>query len=184
MSARAAALLPTALALAALVAPVAAAPPDLSGSWVLVPQRSDDVRDGLVGSLGPDYAKAELRGDVPLLWVRGWQLEQAEKPRQRVLTIEQDAAEFRVGIGDDLRIYDFGREAARTGPGGGLLKATVRRDGVRVIVEEKAVKGSGHVVETYELLPDGRGLLATWRLSHKGMREPLQLRLAFQRALP
>ena len=31
----------------------------------------------------------------------------------RVLTIEQDAAEFRGGIGAELRLYYFGREAAR-----------------------------------------------------------------------
>jgi hypothetical protein len=178
-----AALLLVAQAAAALL-PAATAAPDLGGSWVLVPQRSDDVRDGLVASLGPHYAKAELRGDAPLLWVRGWLLEQAETPRQRVLTIEQDAAEFRVGVGDDLRTYYFGRESARAGPGGGLLRATVRQDAGRVIVDERAVKGSGHVVETYELQPDGRVLLASWRLSHKGMREPLALRLTFQRARP
>ncbi len=182
MPAGAAALLLAAL-LAALVAPAVPAPADLSGSWEFVQQRSDDIRDGIVASLGADYANADVHGDAPRLWIRDWLLDQAERPQQRVLTIEQDAAEFRVGIGDELRVYYFGRAAAREGPGG-LLRATVRRDGGRVVVEERAVKGSGHIVESYELQPDGRGLLATWRLSHKGLRVPLELRLAFRKALP
>ncbi len=166
----------------AFVERAAAAPADLGGTWLFVPQRSDDVRDQLVASLGPDYAKADARGDAPRLWIRDWLVEQAELPKEHVLTVEQDAAEFRVGIDDDLRVYYFGREAARRGPGGALLKATVRREDDRVVVEEKAVKGSGHVVESYELQDGGRSLLATWRVSHKGMREPFEVRLAFRRA--
>lgn len=166
------------------VAPALAGPTDLSGSWTLVQQRSDDVRDRIVASLGPGWATAEVRGDAPRLWIREWLLDQAERPQARVLTIELDPAEFRVAIGDELRVYHFGREASRGGPGGALLKATVRRDGERVVVEEKAVKGSGRVVETYELQPDGRSLSATWRVSHKGMREPLELKLGFRRTEP
>ncbi len=166
----------------AFVARTAAAPADLSGTWLFVPQRSDDVRDRIVASLGPDYAKAGVRGDAPRLWIRDWLLDQAEQPKEHVLTVEQDAAEFRVGGDDDLRAYYFGREATRGGPGGGLLKVTVRREGERVVVEEKAVKGSGRVVESYELQDGGRSLLATWRVSHKGMREPFEVRLAFRKA--
>lgn len=166
----------------ALLAHQAAGTADLSGTWLFVPQRSDDVRDQIVASLGPDYAKASVRGDAPRLWIRDWLLDQAEQPKEHLLTIEQDAAEFRVGVDEDLRVYYFGREAARGGPGGALLKVTVRREGERVIVEEKAVKGSGRVVESYELQDGGRSLLATWRVSHKGMREPLEVRLAFRKA--
>ncbi len=179
------AVLPVACA-AALVAvvPTAVAAPNLSGTWTFVQQHSDDVREKIVASLGLGYAQDDARPDAPRAWVPDWLLAQAEKPGALSLTIEQASTEFKTGTGDDVRIYYVGRETTRQGPGGGLCKASVRWDGNRVIVEDKAEKGSGHIVEVYELQPDGRSLRVTWRLEHKAMRQPLELRLAFQKAAP
>ena len=172
-----------AAALVVVPSPALAAP-NLSGTWTLVQQRSDDVREKIVASLGLGYAQDDVRPDAPRLWVPDWLLAQAENPGAPTLTIEQAATQLKTGTGDDVRIYYFGRETTRQGPGGVLCKASVRWNGNRVIVEEKAEKGSGHVVEVYELQPDGRSLLVTWRLEHKTMRQPLELRLAFQKAAP
>lgn len=173
------------VACAALVSAAAApavAAPALSGTWTLVPKASSDVREQIVASLGSNYTSGDIREDSPRVWIRNYLMAQAEKPAEAwVLTIEQTAAEFKTGVGDDVRIYYFGRESKRQGPGGGMRKATVRVEGERIVVDEKAEKGSGHIVETYELQPDGR-LKVTWRLEHKSMRQPLELTLAFQKA--
>ncbi len=156
---------------------------DLSGRWVLVIQHSDDVREKIVDSLGTGYTQGDVKQDSPRVWIHDWLMRQAEQPSAIVLTVEQGPGEFRSFLGDETRIYYFGREATREGPLGGLRKATVRREGDRVVVEEKAVKGSGRIVETYQLQPD-RTLLVTWHLEHKSMRKPLDLRLSFRRAAP
>ncbi len=178
-------LLPLIVLAAALPAAGAGPPaaPGLSGSWRLVPQRSDDVRGEIVASLGSAYTKGDVRDDSPRVWIREWLLRQAEQPGDVLLTVEQDAKEFRSGLGDDVRIYYFGREATRQGPLGGLRRANVRREGERVVVEEKAVKGGGRIEEAYQLQPDG-SLLVGWRLEHKTLQKPLDLRLVFERATP
>lgn len=176
-----AAIAVTGVALVLLPALVLATP-DLAGSWQFVPERSDDVRAKIVASLGSGHSQGDIREDSPRVWIRAWLLQQADAPVAQGLTIEQNANEFKSGLGDEVRTYYFGREATRQGPGGGLRKATVRWDGERLVVEERAVKGSGHIVETYELQPDGHGLLVVWRLEHKAMSQPLELRLAFEKA--
>ncbi len=186
MLSRSAALVLTCAALvsATAIAPAFAAP-DLSGTWTLVPKASSDVREQIVASLGSDYTKGDVREDSPRVWIRNYLMNLADKPAEAwVLTIEQSPAEFKTGVGDDVRIYYFGRESKRQGPGGGIRKATVRLEGERVVVDEKAEKGSGHIVESYELQPDGRSLKVTWRLEHKAMRQPLELTLAFQKTAP
>jgi hypothetical protein len=175
-----------ALAAAALLslAQILLAAPDLSGSWRFVAERSDPVREKIVAALGGAYSQGDVREDAARVWIRSWLLQQAQEPAARVLSIEQNATELRSGLADDIRIYYFGRDTTRQGPGGGLRKASVRQEGARLIVEEKAVKGSGHIVETYELQPDGRTLLVTWRLEHKALHQPLELKLLFEKVQP
>ncbi len=162
----------------------ALAAPDLSGRWDFVRQRSDDVREKIVASLGSEYSKGDIREDAPRVWILEWLLRQAEQPAAHLLTIEQSATELKAFLGDEVRTYYFGRETTRQGPRGGLRKASLRWEGERLIVEEKAVKGSGHIVEVYELQAGGRSLLVTWRLEHKSLLQPLELRLAFEKAAP
>jgi hypothetical protein len=98
-----------------------------------------------------------------------------------VLTIEQSATEFHTGLGDEVRLYFFNRESTRQGPGGVLRRASVRWQGEQLVVEEKAEKGSGHIVETYSLLPGAKALAVSYRLEHKSLPQPLELKLVFEK---
>ncbi len=159
------------------------AEPDLSGRWEFQPPQSDNVHDKIVASLGSASSQGDIRKDSPRLWIRSWLLRQADQPGALVLTIEQSAKEFKSGLGDEIRTYYFGRESSRQGPGGVLRKATVHWVGERLLVEEKAAKGSGHIVEVYQRQPDG-SLLVTWRLEHDSLLQPLELKLVFRKATP
>lgn len=173
-----------------MVVPAVSAPapetgPDLSGTWQFVQRRSDDVKEKVLASVGPDATSGDIRKDAPRLWIRNWLLGVGEKPDAGTLTIEQTPTEFRSGTGGDLRVYYFGRESTRQGEGGGpLRKATVRWEGSRLVVEERAEKGSGRIREVYSLEPGGRMLLVEWHLEHKALRQPLDLRLAFEKRAP
>lgn len=156
---------------------------DLSGRWEFQPPQSDNVHDKIVASLGSASSQGDIRKDSPRLWIRSWLLRQADQPGPLVLTIEQSAKEFKSGLGDEIRTYYFGRESSRQGPGGVLRKATVHWVGERLLVDEKAAKGSGHVLEVYERQADG-SLLVTWRLEHDALLQPLALKLVFRKASP
>ncbi len=156
---------------------------DLSGRWEFQPPQSDNVHDKIVASLGSASSQGDIRKDSPRLWIRSWLLRQADQPGPLVLTIEQNAKEFKSGLGDEIRTYYFGRESSRQGPGGVLRKATVSWVGERLLVDEKAAKGSGHVVEVYQRQADG-SLLVTWRLEHDALIQPLELKLVFRKASP
>jgi hypothetical protein len=158
--------------------------PDFGGTWHFVPQRSDSVREKVLASVGPDATSGDIRKDAPRLWIRTWLLGLLDKPDAGVLTIEVSPEEFRTGTGEDLRVYYFGRESTRQGEGGPLRKATVRREGGLVVVEERAEKGGGRIREVYSLGPGGRSLLLEWHLEHKALRQPLDLRLAFDKQAP
>jgi hypothetical protein len=175
-------------ALAALglfvLATSSAALPDLSGTWSLVPKRSDDVRGRIIDAAGIGYTQGDVRKGAPRAWIHDWLMAQAEQPEARVLTIEQSPAEFKTGVADDLRLYYFAREAKRQGPEGSLRSASVRWQGEQVVVQERADKGSGRLEEVYTLQPDGRTLVVDFRLEHKALRQPLELRLVFEKTAP
>jgi hypothetical protein len=171
-------------AAAILVAPAARAAgerPDFSGTWVFVQQRSDDLREKIDDAVGPASTSGDIKKDSARVWIRSWLVGITEKPDAGILTIEQTPAEFRSGTGDDIRIYSFERARTRQGDGGVLRKATVRWEGDKVVVEERAEKGSGYVREVYTLEPGGRDLVVDWSLEHKSLRHPLVLRLTFQK---
>jgi hypothetical protein len=179
-------LLPAAVAtLLALLAPAALpaadARPDFSGTWAFVQKRSDDVREKIVASLGPDYSSGDIKKDSARIWLRAWLIGVTEKPDAGILTIEQTPTEFRSGTGDDIRLYYFDRESTRQGEGGPLRRAAVRWQGDQVIVEERAEKGSGRTREVYTLEPGGKTLVVDWSLEHKSLKEPLVLKLVFQK---
>jgi len=162
----------------------AAAAPDLSGTWTFVPKRSDDIRGKIVDAAGIGYSQGAVEENAPRVWIREWLLAQATQPETRILTIEQTPAEFKTGTADDVRIYYFGRETKRQGGAGGLRTASVRWQGEQVVVQERAEKGSGRIDEIYTLLPDGRTLVLAWRLEHKSLRHPLELKLVFEKTAP
>jgi hypothetical protein len=169
----------------ALLAPAALfaadARPDFNGTWAFVQKRSDDLREKIDRAVGPASTSGDIRKDSPRVWIRTWLTGVMEKPDAGMLTIEQTPTEFHSGTGDDIRHYYFNRESTRQGEGGGLRKASVKWQGDQVIVEERAEKGSGLVREVYSLEPGGKTLVVEWLLEHKSLKEPLVLRLVFQK---
>jgi hypothetical protein len=155
---------------------------DLSGTWTFARQRSDDLRQKVAEAVGPLSTVGSKKSERVRVWIRNWLEGLAEDPRSRVLTIEQTPTEFKSGLGDEVNIYYFGREATSEGPGGGNLKVTVARQGSQVVTEERQAKGKGRIRAVYTLEPGGRTLRVDWHLEHESMKEPLDVRLAFDRA--
>ena len=173
-----------ALALVSLVpAPVSPAEgkPEFSGTWTFVRQRSDDLSQKVAESVGPASTVGSDKSEQVRVWIRSWLEGLAEDPRNRVLTIVQTPTEFKSGLGDEVNIYYFGREATSQGPGGGNNKVTVAWQGSQIVTEERQTKGKGRIKAVYTLQPGGRALQVDWQLEHDSMKQPLQVRLAFDR---
>jgi hypothetical protein len=167
--------------LAPAALPAAGGKPDFKGTWTFVQKRSDDLREKIDLAVGPAATSGDIKKDSPRVWIRSWLVGVTEKPDAGVLTIEQTATEFRSGTGDDVRHYYFDRESTRQGDGGMLRKASAKWQGDQIVVEEKAEKGSGFVREVYTLEPGGKTLVVDWSLEHKALKQPLVLKLVFQR---
>jgi hypothetical protein len=155
--------------------------PDMTGQWKFNAKRSEDVKAAIIDSVGSDYTSGDAKKDAVRVWIRRWLLGAIDNPEKQVLTIEQTADTFKSGTGDDISIYYFNREASSYGPGGGILKATVRWQGDQIVTEEKASKDDGRIAAVYSLLPGGKTLLVAWRLEHKQLHKPLDLKMAFDR---
>ena len=156
--------------------------PDFSGTWTFARQRSDDLPQKVAAAVGPDYTLSNKKSEQVRVWIRRWLEGLPEDPRNRMLTIAQTATEFKSGLGDEVNIYYFGREATSQGPGGGNLKVTVAWQGDQIVTEERLTKGKGRIRATYTLQPGGRSLQVDWRLEHESMKQPLEVRLVFDRA--
>jgi hypothetical protein len=173
-----------ALALAILLPPaasIAQARPDFTGTWTFAPQRSDDLPRKIAAAVGPDFTLSNKKSEQARVWIRTWLEGFSEDAEKRILTIEQTATEFKSGAGDEVNIYYFGREATSNGPGGGKLKVTVAWQGDQIVTEEKLVKGKGRIRAVYALQPGGKSLQVDWHLEHDSMKQPLDVRLAFDR---
>lgn len=181
----AASLARSVLALALLLPPGAAGVdgrPDLSGSWVFVPKRSDDLKEKIAAAAGPEYTVGSKKSEQARVWIRSWLEGVTDDPDKGVLTIEQTAREFKAGLGDEVTIYYFGREATSRGPAGGNTRVTIAWQGSQLVTEEREAKGKGLIRSVYTLEPGGRSLVVDWRLEHDSMKHPLEARLAFERA--
>jgi hypothetical protein len=176
-----------ALALALLVPPAASMAqgrPDFTGTWTFAQQRSDDIPRKVAESVGPDYTLGNKKSEQARVWIRSWLEGFRDDPDKRILTIEQTPGEFKAGLGDEVNIYYFGREATSEGPGGGKLKVTIAWQGDQIVTEEKQAKGKGRIRSVYTLLPGGRQLQVDWHLEHDSFKQPLDVRLAFDRVAP
>jgi hypothetical protein len=179
----------TALAVAlAMLLPTAALAADgranFTGTWTFARQRSDDLPQKIAAAVGPDSTVGSKKSEQVRVWIRSWLEGLPEDPRNRVLTLEQTTTQFKSGIGDEVNIYYFGREATSQGPGGGNLKVTVAWQGDQIVTEEKQVKGKGRIRAVYTLQPGGRSLQVDWHLEHESMKQALEVRLSFDRATP
>ncbi len=173
-----------ALLLASAVPAIAVAAdgkPDFSGTWTFVQQRSDDLSEKIATSVGPASTSSGKKSEQVRVWIRSWLEGLAEDPKNRVLTIVQTPTEFKSGLGDEVNIYYFGREATSQGPGGGSNKVTVAWQGSQIVTEERQTKGKGRIKAIYTLQPGGRALQVDWHLEHSSMKQPLDVRLAFDR---
>jgi hypothetical protein len=172
------------MALAILAPALAAAAegqPNFSGSYTFVAQKSDDLKSRIAAAVGPDYTVGSKKSEQARVWIRSWLEGVTEDPEKRILTIEHTATEFHSGMGDEVNIYYFGREATSRGPAGGHLKVTVSWKGDQIVTEEKEAKGKGRITAVYTLQPGGRSLLVEWKLEHGTLQQPLEVRLAFDR---
>ena len=169
------------LAFLPAVAP-AAGKPDLSGTWAFSRQRSDDLSRKVAEAVGPASTVGSKKSEQVRVWIRRWLEGLRDDPANRVLTIVQTPTEFKSGLGDEVNIYYFGREATSQGPGAGNLRVTVAWQGDQIVTEERLTKGKGLIKAVYTLQPGGRSLQVDWRLEHESMKQPLEVRLAFDRA--
>ena len=167
--------------LAPALATAADGQPNFSGTYTFVAQKSDDLRARVAAAVGPDYTVGSKKSEQARVWIRSWLQGMTEDPATRILTIEHSATEFKSGMGDEVNIYYFGREATSEGPAGGNLKVSVSWKGAQLVTQEKQMKGKGHITATYTLQPGGKSLIVDWTLEHDTLREPLSVRLAFDR---
>jgi hypothetical protein len=158
----------------------AATRPDFSGVWVFNEARSDDLRQLVEEAVGPGYTQGDAKREVVRVWIRKWLLGVLDDPDSRYLTIEQSARDFKTGLGDEVSIYYFGREASSTGPGGGTLKVTVAWKGSQLLTEERSEDG-GRIASLYTMLPGGDTLIVAYLLEHKTLPKALEARMFFDR---
>lgn len=167
-------------ALAPAAVAVAQEKPDFSGVWVFNEKRSDDLRAKIDEAVGPDATTGDAKKDLVRVWIRRWLMSVIEDPEARWLTVEQSERDFKSGLGDEVSIYYFGREAASRGPMGGTLKVSVAWEGRQLRVTEKSDEG-GRITALYTLLPPGDTLLVAWLLEHKTLLKPLEVAMFFER---
>jgi hypothetical protein len=173
-----------AMALATLVPALAAAAdvrPNFTGTYAFVAQKSDNLQAKIAAAVGPDYTIGSKKSEQARVWIRSWLEGVTQDPARRILTIEHTPTEFHSGMGDEVNIYYFGREATSEGPGGGNLKVSVNWQGAQIVTEEKEAKGKGRITAVYSLPPGGKSLLVDWTLEHPTLEQPLSVRLAFDR---
>lgn len=156
--------------------------PNFSGTYALVPKKSDDLKARTAAAVGPDYTIGNKKSEQARVWIRRWLEGVTEDPERRFLTIEHTATEFKAGMGDEVNTYYFGREATSRGPSGGNLRVSVSWQGEQIVTEEKEAKGKGRITVVYSLQPGGKSLQVDWKLEHGSMQQPLSVRLAFDRA--
>jgi len=154
--------------------------PDFSGVWVFNEQRSDDLRALVEESVGSAATQGDIKKDIVRIWIRQWLLSVLDDPESAYLTVEQTEKDFKTGLGEEIAVYYFGREASSRGPLGGTLKATVKWQGEQLFLEKKAEKG-GRIAALYTLMPGGKNLIVAYLLEHKRLKKPLEARMIFDR---
>jgi hypothetical protein len=174
-----------------LASPAPAATPNLSGSWRLNPQRSDDAAAAIAEASGSEYmagTRREVRvlptgkerSEVERLAMREWLIATAERARTEPLVIEQDAREVKLLLGDLVRIFYFGREASSQDARGVRRKTRMSWKGEQLLIEETG-EDKLKMTHLYTLLPDGQSLIAAFHLEGGELKKPLDLKLLFDR---
>jgi hypothetical protein len=166
----------------------AAAPPDLSGKWLLDPKRSDDVKARIDAAVGPGQVKSggatgltilpesNTRSEVERVELREWMLGVARQLDR--IEIEQTAGELKLYRGDDVRVFYFGRESTRQSPQGIKMKSRARLEAGQVVLDQEGEKKT-RVHETYASGSAAGTLVHTLRFENKLLKQPLEVRLFY-----
>lgn len=175
-----------------LAMPALAATPDLSGKWILNVGRSDDVTTKIETAAGPDDVKGAGEGSGRDRWVPHGEGGEVDRVHLRELMlsvaqhldemdIAQDTKQIRINHGDLLRIYYFGREHVRQTATGEKLKARSSWKGQQLVIDQEGGKGL-RIIETYTLLPGEDHIVETLRYENSLLRQPLEIKLIYDRA--
>ena len=167
------------------------ATPNLTGSWRLNLQRSDDAMAAIAEASGSEYmagTRREVRvfptgkerSEVERLAMREWLVATAERARTEPLVIEQDARELKLVLGDLVRIFYFGREASSQDARGVRRKTRMSLKGEQLVIEETG-EDELRMTHLYTLLPDGQALIAAFHLEGGELKKPLDLKLLFDK---
>jgi hypothetical protein len=184
-----------AVGLATHVAVAQAAPapqdrPDLTGEWALDRKASDDVQAKTEAAAGPGYVKGSERATRVL--PTGNEKSEVERLELRdlllgligsldAMEIAQSARDVKLVRGDDVGIFYFDREHVRVGLHGRKLRCRTTWKGPQLVIDQSG-DDKAHVVQLLTLLPEGKRLIVAIRIEYARLREPLELKLVYDRA--
>ena len=175
--------------LAPALATAADGQPNFSGTYTFVPQKSDDLRAKIAAAVGPDYTVGSKKSEQARVWIRSWlegidggpgELEGTRRPEKRILTIEHTATEFHSGMGDEVNIYYFGREAER-GARWRQPEGLGTWQGARSSPRRRKPRARAASRPSTPCSPAGSPCWWTGSSSTAHMEQPLSVRLAFDR---
>lgn len=170
----------------------APAPADFTGSWLLNPKMSDDVKTKIEAATGPANMSG-TKGLGLLPWPGEMKEPQRVEFRQFLLdrvgffervAIRQTPSQIEIVHGeDDVRIYYFGREHARNDAQGRMLQCRNRWEGAQLVIEEDG-QDKSKLIQVLTAVPSRRQLVYNVRLHHAGLKEPVELKLLYDLATP
>ncbi len=169
--------------------------PDLSGSWELNQERSDDpgerVDEAMRNWVGRPAGPGGSRGGGPASGAgdqRRQVREQVEAlvaaPRVITITHAEPVLTLESALPDspfEQTLYTDGRKFTRPGARGGVLEASARwQRGGRLAVEYATASGR-QVRETWELVAEGARVLVATELTGKGMLPSVRVQRVYDR---
>jgi hypothetical protein len=175
---------------AAQAAPAPQDRPDLTGEWALDVKASDDVQAKVEAAAGPGYVKGSERAIRVL--PTGNEKSEVERLELRdlllgligsldAMEITQSARDVKLARGDDVGIFYFDREHVRVGLHGRKLRCRTTWKGPQLVIDQSG-DDKAHVIQLLTLLPEGKRLILAVRIEHARLREPLELKLVYDRS--
>jgi hypothetical protein len=170
---------------------VAQGRPDMTGEWTLDHKASDDVQAKVEAAAGPGYVKGS--GRAVRVLPTGNEKSEVERLELRELLlgligsldameIAQSARDVKLVRGDDVGIFYFDREHVRDGLQGRKLRCRTTWRGPQLMIEQNG-DDKARVIQLLTLLPEGKRLILAVRIEHARLREPLELKLVYDRAV-
>jgi hypothetical protein len=154
--------------------------PDLSGTWRLNSELSDDAKAKLDTALQPVSQRRTGEhvpdNDVQQTRRRMELLVQASE----TLTIKQAEKELTIAEGHarERKIYTDGRSFQRLDQNGNMTTMRARWQTGKLMIDTRLADG-GRYSETYEAVPDKRQLIVTVSSSDRRLKQPLVIRRVY-----